>query len=221
MKLHDKVHEDSYVAETKGLTIHSWARFYDKLVGLISLGRERQMRVASLELIDVQPESTILDVGCGTGSLVIEAKRLALDGTVVGIDPSSNMVNLAKRKAEKARVDVDFQVGVIEQIDFPDNQFDIVLSSLMMHHLPDDLKKEGLQEMQRVLKPGGIFLIVDLDLSTFSLASVIHGHTSPNELSPETSKTSRYMEEAGYVSIENGRLKFRGFSYNKGKKADL
>jgi demethylmenaquinone methyltransferase/2-methoxy-6-polyprenyl-1,4-benzoquinol methylase/phosphoethanolamine N-methyltransferase len=221
MKQIDKVHEGSYVAETKGRTIHSWARFYDKLVGIVCLGRERQMRMATLELINIQPESTVLDVGCGTGSLAIEAKRLALDGTVVGIDSSSNMVNIAKRKAEKARVDVDFRVGVIEQIEFSGNYFDIVLSSLMMHHLPDDLKKEGLKEVQRILKPGGIFLIVDLDLSAFSLASFIHGHTSPNEHSPELAEISQYMEEAGYVSIETGKLKFRGFSFNKEKKADL
>jgi hypothetical protein len=69
------------------------------------------------------------------------------------------------------------------------------------------------------LKPGGTLLIVDLDLSVFSLASVIHGHTSPNKLSPELAKTSQYMREAGFVSLETGRLKFRGFSYNKGKKA--
>lgn len=221
MKMQGNVHQDSYIAETEGHTIHAWARFYDTIVGFISLGRERKMRLATLELVDIQSDATILEVGCGTGSLAIEAKRLAPDGTVVGIDPSSNMVTLARQKAEKTRVDVEFKVGVIEQLEFPVNHFDVVLSSLMMHHLPDTLKREGLLEVYRVLKPGGILLIVDLDLSVFSLASIIHGHTSPTELSPEHTKTRQYMEEAGFVSLESGKLQFRGFSYQVGKKAEI
>ena len=110
---------------------------------------------------------------------------------------------------------------MIEQIDYPEDHFDFALSSLMMHHLPDDLKKDGLQEVQRVLKPGGTLLVIDLDLSTYSLASLIHGHTSYNKLTPEIGQLSQYMDEAGYVSTGTGKLKFRGFSYIKGKKGDL
>jgi len=209
---------DSYEAETKGHTIHSWARYYAMVVGIISLGRERKFRQAALEVIDIEPGMNILDVGCGTGSLTIAAKRRqGIDGTVVGIDPSSNMVNLAQDKAEKAQVEAAFQVGVIEKIDFPEDHFDLVLSSLMMHHLPDELKREGLLEVYRVLKPNGTLLIIELDPSAFSLASLIHGHSS--QLSAELEKTRRYLESTGFDPIESGRLNFRGFSYLKGKKS--
>jgi ubiquinone/menaquinone biosynthesis C-methylase UbiE len=209
---------ESYVAETKGHTIHSWARYYDLVVGIISLGRERKFRQAALEIVDIKPGMNILDVGCGTGSLTIAAKQeQGIDGQVVGIDPSSNMVNLAQEKADKASVEIAFQVGVIEKIDFPEDHFDLVLSSLMMHHLPDELKKDGLLEIFRVLKPDGTLLIIELDPSDFSLASLIHGHSS--QLSAELEKTQAYMVGVGFEPVEFGRPNFRGFSFLKGKKA--
>ncbi len=210
---------DSYIAETKGHTIHSWARYYDRVVGIISLGRERKFRQAALELVDIDPGMKILDVGCGTGSLTIAAKqRQGNDGTVMGIDPSSNMVSLAQEKTAKAQVEVDFQVGVIEKIDFPENYFDLVLSSLMMHHLPAELKKDGLQEVYRILKPDGTLLIVELDPSAFSLVSLIHGHSS--QLSAELESTRLTLESTGFGPVKFGNLNFRGFSYLKCKKGD-
>jgi demethylmenaquinone methyltransferase/2-methoxy-6-polyprenyl-1,4-benzoquinol methylase/phosphoethanolamine N-methyltransferase len=218
MKSLEHLPGDSYVADTEGHTIHSWARYYDMLVGIISLGRERKFRQAALDLVDLEPNMKILDVGCGTGSLAIAAKhRIGHDGMVVGIDPSSNMVNLAQEKAEKEQVDVAFQVGVIEEINFPENQFDLVVSSLMMHHLPDELKKDGLQEVYRVLKPNGILLIVELDPGTLSLASLIHGHSS--QLSAELEYIRCYLESTDFGSVEHGNLKFKGFSYLKTKKS--
>lgn len=215
----DQTTGDNYVAETKGRTIHSWARFYDMVVGIISMGRERKFRQAALELVDIEPGMNILDAGCGTGTLTIAAKeKQGIDGKVVGIDPSSNMVKLAQEKAEKASLEVVFQVGVIEKMEFPENHFDLVLSSLMMHHLPDELKKDGLLEVYRVLKSDGTLLIIELDPSDFSLASLIHGHRS--QLSAELEKTRCYMENTGFDPVEFGRLNFRGFSYLKGKKVD-
>ena len=159
----------------------------------------------------------LLDVGCGTGSLSIAAKQsLTADGTVVGIDPSSNMINLAQQKAGKAGVEVDFQVGVIENLEFEDGKFDLVLSSLMMHHLTDELKEAGLREVRRVLKAGGKLLIIELDPGAFSLASLVHGHSA--QLSVELENTRHIMESLGFGPVEFGSLNFRGFSYLEGNK---
>jgi hypothetical protein len=87
----------------------------------------------------------------------------------------------------------------------------------MMHHLPDELKKDGLLEIFRVLKPDGTLLIIELDPSDFSLASLIHGHSS--QLSAELEKTQAYMVGVGFEPVEFGRPNFRGFSFLKGKKA--
>ncbi|RPI24460.1 MAG: hypothetical protein EHM70_21270, partial [Chloroflexota bacterium] len=61
-------------AHTHGLTI-GWAKHYDLVVGLLSLGRERRLREATLDLAQVQPGDHVLDVGCGTGSLTLYAKK--------------------------------------------------------------------------------------------------------------------------------------------------
>jgi demethylmenaquinone methyltransferase/2-methoxy-6-polyprenyl-1,4-benzoquinol methylase/phosphoethanolamine N-methyltransferase len=214
---HHQLPVEGYLAETKGHTIHSWARYYDLAVGIISLGREKKFRRAALELVYIKPGMNILDVGCGTGSLSIAAKqKQGEEGVVVGIDPSSNMINIAQGKAEKERVNIDFQVGVIENLDFPEDQFDLVFSSLMMHHLPDELKLAGLEEVHRVLKPGGRLVIIELDPGAFSLASLVHGHSA--QLSSALQNVLLYLERTGFGAIEYGRLNFRGFAYMSGEK---
>jgi SAM-dependent methyltransferase len=82
-------------------------------------------------------------------------------GETCGIDPAPEMVELARRKAAQAGVRVRFEVGVIEVLPYLPDHFDVVLSSLMLHHLPDELKRRGLAEIHRVLKPAGRLVAVD------------------------------------------------------------
>ncbi|MCK4727278.1 MAG: hypothetical protein KAT29_15805 [Anaerolineales bacterium] len=86
----------------------------------------------------------------------------------------------------------------------------------MMHHLTNELKETGLQEVQRVLKPGATLLIIELDPGAFSLASLVHGHSA--QLSAELENTRHIMESLGFGPVEFGSLNFRGFSYLKGNK---
>ena len=82
-------------------------------------------------------------------------------GRVYGIDPGDQQIVRARSKAERRNLPIDFQIGVIENLPFPDQMFDVVLSTLMIHHLPRDLKRQGLAEIARVLKPGGRLVIAD------------------------------------------------------------
>lgn len=142
--------------------LHS-ARAYDALVWVLTLGKERRFRDRLLELARVAPGESVLDVGCGTGSLAIAAKhRVGPVGEVCGIDPSPEMVARARRKAARAGASVPFETGSVDSLPFPDATFDVVTGTLMLHHLDDDLRRRGLAEVARVLKPGGRFVAVDL-----------------------------------------------------------
>ncbi|CAG0931918.1 demethylmenaquinone methyltransferase / 2-methoxy-6-polyprenyl-1,4-benzoquinol methylase [Thermoflexales bacterium] len=148
--------------QTTGLVLN-WGRRYDWVVQIMALGQAGRLRRKTVEFAQITPGERILDVGCGTGDLTLRAaERAGSTGQVCGIDPGPEMITTARRKADRKHVAVDFRVGVIEQLPYPDDSFDVVLSSLMMHHLPGDLKPIGLAEVRRVLKPTGRLIIVDM-----------------------------------------------------------
>ena len=127
---------DGMALKTTGRVLH-WALRYDLLVWLVSLGRERHFRERTLDLAKLKPGESVLDVGCGTGTLAIAAKRrVGSEGQVQGIDASPEMIARAKKKASKAGVEVHFQNGFAEALSFPNGKFDAVLATVMLHHLP-------------------------------------------------------------------------------------
>lgn len=168
---------------TRGRTIRWWARFYDLASWAMLLGRGPAIREKTLEVARLAPGQHLLDVGCGTGTLALAAwRRLQPEGKVFGIDASPEMIEMARQKAEKRAMRVSFQLSAIEDLPFPDASFDVVLSSFMLHHLPEDVRRQGFAQVLRVLKPGGRFLAVDLADSTSSLIgrlTRVFGHAMP------------------------------------------
>ena len=156
----DHAHSET-VPQTTGRLIH-WAKYYDLVVQIMTLGRAGAIRRLTVDQAQIKPGDRILDVGCGTGALTLLAQeRAGSAGQALGIDPSPEMIDVARGKARRKHSAVDFRAGVIEQLPFPDSSFDVVLSSLMMHHLPGDLKPKALAEVRRVIKPGGRLVIID------------------------------------------------------------
>lgn len=177
---------------TRGSVIH-WARLYDVVTGVLGMGRRSALRVATLDHAELRSGERMLDVGCGPGTLTLLAKERAGPGEVIGIDASPEMIERAKEKAAKAGANVAFQTAVIEELPFPDGSFDLVISSFMLHHLPEDVRQSGIREVARVLKPGGRLLAVDLT-GKGSLARrvmALFGHKLPDDYAEHLSDVMR------------------------------
>lgn len=193
-----------------------WARWYDLGTWLMSFGREPAMRRETLKLAAIRDGESVLDVGCGTGTLTLAAKRRAGEGAICGIDASDEMIEVARRKAAKRAAEVDFRVALIEEVPYPDGSFDVVLSSLMLHHLPDELKRKGFEEMRRVLKPGGRVLAVDLSGSK-GLAGMVMRLIGHKFEEGYIDGLAAMAEGAGFSDVTTGPMR-NGLAYVRATK---
>jgi ubiquinone/menaquinone biosynthesis C-methylase UbiE len=138
---------------------HDWLLpFYDPFVKL--LGAEGA-RKKLLDQAAIQPGFRILDVGCGTGSFAILIKRLHPAVDVIGLDPDSKALVRAKRKAERASISIGLNQGFADKLPYNNRAFDRVFSTFMFHHISVDKKETVLNEIRRVLIPGGHFHMLD------------------------------------------------------------
>lgn len=140
---------------------------YDLMLWFATRGREAAFREKELDFAGVKAGESVLDVGCGTGTLAMAAARRS--ATVHALDPSADLLARARKKARRARLDVTFELGTGDSLPYPDDSFDVVLSSLVLHHLSHDDLHAAAQELRRVVKPAGRVLIVDTG------AGVAHG----------------------------------------------
>jgi ubiquinone/menaquinone biosynthesis C-methylase UbiE len=206
-------HTTEEPAKTEGKLIR-WAPYYDFMVEVTSLGHASMLRRMTVDNAQVDPGDSILDVGCGTGDVALLAKTRAKACKVYGIDPSPEMISVARSKAARKKLDVDFRVGVIEALPFPDASMDVVTSSLMMHHLPDDLKARGLAEVYRVLKPGGRLLIADFMQPSHSITNhLMMVFTRHQGVQNGLEEVGKLLKDAGFsqVSQLKGNVLVIGF----------
>ena len=194
-------HSVEQPAQTEGRLIR-WSPYYDLAVNITALGQARRLRKMTVDQALIKPGDSVLDVGCGTGEVTLLAKTRAKDGKVYGIDPAPEMITVSRRKAARKRLDIDFRMGVIEALPFPDASMDVVTSSLMMHHLPNDLKVRGLAEIYRVLKPGGRLLIADFMRPTGSfLNHLFIAFTNHRGLKSGIEDLQKLLKETGFSQI--------------------
>ena len=199
--------------QTEGSLIR-WAHYYDLVTNLLMLGQARRLRKMTVDQARIRPEDSVLDVGCGTGEVTLLAKTRAENGSVYGIDPAPEMIAVARSKASHKKLDIDFRVGVIEALPFPDSSIDVVTSSLMMHHLPEDLKVRGLAEIYRVLKPDGRLLIADFMRPTGSfLNHLFIAFTRHQRLQVGVEDLGPLLQSAGFrqISLSTEKVLVVGF----------
>ena len=210
---HFHQHTDEQTPETKGNVIH-WAGPYDAMTNHLLQPSQKSIGVLS----QIKAGDRVLDVGCGSGRLTLAAQQWAgKNGEAVGIDPSPEMIEVARQNAKRAELKAKFELGLAESLPFPDGSFDVVLNRLMLHHLPEDLKQRGLAEMRRVLKPGGVCLIVDFEPPKSGLLRLIVENHLTLMAHVDVRNYLPLLMEAGFTDIETGPTSSKLLSYVRGK----
>jgi ubiquinone/menaquinone biosynthesis C-methylase UbiE len=132
---------------------------YDPIVALTM--RAARWRPAMLERVGerVPPSGTVLDVGAGTGSFAIALAAARPDLTVIGVDGDPDVV--ARARAKPGAEAVDWREGLAGELPFAPDSGDAVTMSLVLHHLGPDAKRSALNDVHRVLRPGGMLHVAD------------------------------------------------------------
>ncbi|KUL41349.1 class I SAM-dependent methyltransferase [Actinoplanes awajinensis] len=132
---------------------------YDPFCRLAGVRRvHRQL----LERADPQPGQRVLEIGCGTGTLLTTLVQERSDLEVIGIDPDLGSLRRARRKAARGRLPIRYEHAYAGRLPLPDASVDRVLSSLMLHHLDAGEHARALREVRRVLRPGGELHVLDV-----------------------------------------------------------
>lgn len=198
--------------KTKGLILNGGWRYDASLWfgdTFLFRGQMRKLRLHAISLANMQSGESVLDVGCGTGTLAIEVQqRLSGTGQVFGIDPGPQQIERARSKATRHKLHIDFQIGTIEQLAFPDQAFDVVFSTIMMHHLPNSTKRLGLTEIARILKPGGRLVIADFRHPKQRHGQAAHFHAGGSSVDDLVA----LVAEAGFVQAKDEEMQPLRFS---------
>src|SRR5574337_175227 len=132
---------------------------YDPLVRLTT--RELAFKGRLLDEAGVGETARILDVGCGTGTLLLLLRRRSKSLLAIGLDGDMNVLAIARSKADRRKEKIALVQAFCFDMPFPECAFDRVLSSLMLHHLTRSEKIRTLEEIFRVLRPGGELHVAD------------------------------------------------------------
>lgn len=132
---------------------------FDLLSNIFGFGKKFNSKV--ITLLNLKPYERILDLGCGTGSLLVTIKTRYHGIDATGVDIDEKILNIAKQKIKKNNLNIKLIKSSADKLPFPDCAFDVVVSTLVFHHLPTEVKKQALQEVHRVLKKNGRFLLAD------------------------------------------------------------
>jgi len=141
----------------------TWSNKYDRTLG--SIGFHKALLDLVLKNSGVKDGDKVLDIGCGTGLLSLKLLQAA-DCSLVAIDNSREMMAIFRDKIDKLRLKgrVTCKIMDAAAFKFKDKSFDVVVSSVVLHHLKD--KTGPFKKIYKMLKPGGVFVIGEIDMDT-------------------------------------------------------
>ncbi|GAA3267921.1 hypothetical protein GCM10020218_006520 [Dactylosporangium vinaceum] len=172
---------------------------YDPFCRLAGVARVHRELIERAEL---RPGQRVLEIGCGTGTLLSALVRRHPGVEATGIDPDAGSLRRARRKAARAGLHIDYRPAYAGRLPLPDASVDRVVSSLMLHHLDDDEHRRALREVRRVLRPGGQLHVLDIAGS--------HAPRSRRLAATGADHVLAAMLEAGLTdAAENGRGRTR------------
>jgi ubiquinone/menaquinone biosynthesis C-methylase UbiE len=198
--------------------------FYDPLLrwGM----REQAFKHALIQQAEINPGMRVLDLGSGTGTLTILIKQTHPQSVVTGLDGDPKVLQIAQAKAARAGADINFDYGMAFELPYPDSSIDRVLSSLVMHHLTRYDKQRTMNEVYRVLNPGGELHIVDFGkprgaygrLASQFIKRMEQAEDNINGLLPVM------MGNAGFQNVEEPArytTVFGTLSFYRGRKSEI
>jgi ubiquinone/menaquinone biosynthesis C-methylase UbiE len=193
-------------ADTHGRHMHQGPA-HDALAAVFFGGRRRRVYTELTNRSGARPGDRVLDVGCGDGYFTrIMARTVGAAGAAAGVDPSPEAIARA-RKITRA-TNCTFSEGVAEHLDASGDSYDVVVSSLMVHHLPEAMRPQAIHEMFRVLRPGGRLLIAEFRPPRNRIVHSLIGHvTSPAMQHNPLHLLEPMIEDAGFQQVHSGDLK--------------
>jgi ubiquinone/menaquinone biosynthesis C-methylase UbiE len=144
---------------------HRFTDFTDALIPVYNWGFNKlggrwhdAFREHIIKLASLNGDEHLLDAGCGTGLMALRIAARYPNCKVQGVDISAKMIAAARRDAQEQKLAVDFRVGSITDLSYPNAFFDVVITNIMYHHLDLAEKQQAVNEVARVLKPGGRYV---------------------------------------------------------------
>jgi ubiquinone/menaquinone biosynthesis C-methylase UbiE len=170
---------------------------YDPLNRLLGVGAVHRRL---LDQAGLRPGQRVLEIGCGTGTLLLAAKRAQPEAVVVGLDPDLAALARADRKARRRGLTVQLDRGHADELPYADGSVDVVLSAFMLHHVPAGERDAALGEVRRVLRPGGALHLVDVGGDHGTDDGRRHRHRLAHEHAVDD--VPDLLRRAGFAAVE-------------------